>query len=261
MLISRSSKSIAPALCRRAWYSAYTSACLRSKMFCARAAASAGSSSSFFHRLITAVHAAWREALGVEVEVADDVPGQAHGVGLVVDRELARVAEAVGVGPQDPHARRVERAHPHRAGDRADERGDALAHLVGRLVGERDGEDPRRVHALVDEVGDAVREHPGLARPGAGDDQQRPAAVDDGVELVGVQPVGGRIGVVRRARGQRGVHPACRAHPTEGVRARREAGRRRSADDGDRAVGVGGHVEAWSSRGSARRSRGGPACR
>ena len=115
----------------------------------ARAATSSGSSSSFFHRLIRPCTPRGVNRLASRCEVADDVAGQAHGVGLVVDRELARVAEPVGVGPQDPHARRVERAHPHRAGHRADERGDALAHLVGGLVGERDGEDPRRVHALV----------------------------------------------------------------------------------------------------------------
>ena len=163
-------------------------------MFCARAAASAGVEELVLPQADQAVHAAGREALGVEVEVADHVPGQPHGVGLVVDRELAGVAEAVGVGAQHPHARRVERAHPHRAGDRSDERGDALAHLVGGLVGERDGEDPRGVHALVDEVGDAVGQDPGLARAGAGDDEQRPATVDDGVELVGVEPVGRGVG-------------------------------------------------------------------
>ena len=64
-----------------------------------------------------------------------------------------------------------------------------MAHLVGGLVGERDGQDRRRRHALVDEVGDAVGEHPGLARPGAGDDQQRAAAVHDGVELIGIEQV------------------------------------------------------------------------
>ena len=78
---------------------------------------------------------------GVEAEVADHVAGEADGVGLVVDRELPRVAELVGVGAQDAHARRVERRHPHRARDRPDQRADALAHLVGGLVGERDGED------------------------------------------------------------------------------------------------------------------------
>ncbi len=81
--------------------------------------------------------------------------------------------------------------------DRADERADALAHLGGGLVGERDGEDPRRVHAVVDEVGDAVREHPGLARAGAGDDEQRAGLVDDGVELVGVEALGERRRTIR----------------------------------------------------------------
>ncbi len=64
---------------------------------------------------------------------------------------------------------------------------DPLAHLGGGLVGERDGEDLLRAHTLVDEVRDAVREHPGLARARAGDHEQRAVLVDDGVELVGVQ--------------------------------------------------------------------------
>jgi hypothetical protein len=37
-------------------------------------------------------------------------------------------------------------------------------------------------------VGDPVREHPRLARPGTGDDEQRPAAVDDRIELIGIEP-------------------------------------------------------------------------
>ena len=87
------------------------------------------------------VDAARREALGVETEVADHVAGEPHRVGLVVDGELARVAEPVAVGPQDPNARRVERRHPHRLDDRPDEAADPLAHLGGGLVGERDGQD------------------------------------------------------------------------------------------------------------------------
>ena len=49
---------------------------------------------------------------------------------------------------------------------------------------------------LGDEMGDAMREHPGLARAGAGHHEQRPAGVDDGIELIGVQPVGGRSGKI-----------------------------------------------------------------
>jgi hypothetical protein len=137
------------------------------------------------------VHAPGRELLGVEVQVPDDVAGEPLGVGLVVDREVRRVPEAPGVAPQDAHARRVERAHPHLAGDRPHQCLDPLAHLVGGLVGERDGQDPERVDAsFVDQVGDAVGEYPGLAGSGPGHDEERAVAMDDGIELIGVQAVG-----------------------------------------------------------------------
>ena len=65
---------------------------------------------------------------------------------------------------------------------------DAVLHLVGGLVGERDGEDLERADAvLADEVGDAVGEHPRLARTGPGDDEQRAVHVGDGIALDGVQ--------------------------------------------------------------------------
>ena len=135
------------------------------------------------------MHAARREALRIEPEVADHVPREALRVGLVVDAEAARVSEPVGVGAQDPHAGGVERADPHLPGDRPDQLRHALAHLLGGLVGERDREDLHRVHALVDEVRDAMREHPGLAGAGAGDDEQRSVPMDHGVELVRVEAV------------------------------------------------------------------------
>ena len=61
---------------------------------------------------------------------------------------------------------------------------DALAHLGGRLVRERDGQDlaGSRIPGGK-QVGDPAREHPGLARACPGDDQQRPAAVLDGLPL------------------------------------------------------------------------------
>ena len=61
--------------------------------------------------------------------------------------------------------------------DRADEVGDALPHLARGLVGERDREDlERRDVELVDEVREPVREHAGLARARAGDDEDRARA-------------------------------------------------------------------------------------
>jgi hypothetical protein len=166
-----------------------------------------------------------REPLGVEPQVADDVPGQAHGVGLVVDRELAGEAELVGVAPQDADAGRVERRHPHLLRDRADERLDPGLHLVGGLVGEGDGQDLERADAPVaDQVGDAMGQHPGLARPGAGHHEQRPLVVRDGVGLHGVEP---------------GEHP--------GRRDRRAVG-----PD----LGVGGQVDGAGRAGRARVGRG-----
>ena len=72
--------------------------------------------------------------------------------------------------------------------DRADERGDPLLHLARGLVGEGDREEPeRRDAALGDEVRDPVGEHPGLARPGAGDDEQRAVGRGDRLALDRVQ--------------------------------------------------------------------------
>ena len=93
-LTSRSSKSIAPAASSRVWYSAYTSACLRPKM----SADAPWPRPDRVDEIVLPpadrrVHPAGREALGVEAEVADDVAGEPGGVGLVVDRELPRVAE------------------------------------------------------------------------------------------------------------------------------------------------------------------------
>ena len=134
------------------------------------------------------LHRARREALDVDVEVVEALLDQPARVGRVVDRELARVAEAVGVGAQHPRAGRVERHHPHRAGRAADQQLDPLAHLLGGLVGEGDREDlvgPRL--AGPQQVGDPVREHAGLARAGAREDQQRPLAVRHRVALGLVQ--------------------------------------------------------------------------
>ena len=120
------------------------------------------------------VQPAGREPLRVQVQVAPHVVDEAHGVGLVVDRERAPVAEHRGLAPQDPRARGVERRHPHPARDRADERADALLHLARGLVGERDREQLERGDpALGDQVRDAVGEQPGLARTRAGDDEDR----------------------------------------------------------------------------------------
>ncbi len=119
-----------------------------------------------------------RVALRVDVQLVHAAFEHPQRVGLVVDREAARVAEPLSVGAQHPGAGRVEGRHPHRPGRAADQRLDPLAHLLGGFVGEGDREDLARPGgAGRQQVGDPVGEHAGLAGAGAGQHQQRPLAV------------------------------------------------------------------------------------
>ena len=126
------------------------------------------------------------QAFRIEAVLGHDQLDQASRVGLVVDGERRPVPEPGGVGPQDAQARGVERRHPHALGPAPDQLGHPVAHLVGRLVGEGDGQDlPRRRVRRGHEVGDPPGEHPGLARAGTGHHEERSAAVLDGGALEG----------------------------------------------------------------------------
>jgi hypothetical protein len=86
----------------------------------------------------------------------------------------------------------VERRYPHRLDDRPDQRGDSFAHFSGSFVSERDRQDFGRMHTDVDEVCNAMREHPRLARPGAGNHQQGTTLVDHGIKLIGIETLSER---------------------------------------------------------------------
>ena len=134
------------------------------------------------------VDPARHEALRVAVELLQARLGEPHLVGLVVDREVAAVAETLGLAPEDPPAGGVEGEDPDRARDRAEQIFETLAHLPGRLVGEGDREDLVRLHAAgVDQVRDAVGEHARLAGARAGDDEERAFGRENRLALRGVQ--------------------------------------------------------------------------
>ena len=102
---------------------------------------------------------------------------------------------------------------------------DATRHLGGHPAGEGEKKNAPRISAVQDEVSDAVRERAGLARAGAGDDEQRRRrsrrsicrdAEDDGrplrrIELVEI----GHDVCLRRLRvnmfciGSSGLRPDC----------------------------------------------------
>ena len=154
------------------------------------------------------------EALGIETQLlGHDLFHQALGIPLVVDRELARPAQAlrvlelVDVEAQQPGEQGVEGADPevldHLAVDAraqlallhrrqgapglaelalgqllGQQQLQPLLHLAGGLVGEGHRQQLGRIHAVVaHQVGDAVGERPGLAAAGPGHHQQGPGVM------------------------------------------------------------------------------------
>ena len=81
-------------------------------------------------------HRPWAELLLIDVVAFHQGAQQAFGVVGVVDREVARKAEAFAVAAQQAGEGGVEGAHPHAPGGIAlNELVDALFHLAGSLVG------------------------------------------------------------------------------------------------------------------------------
>ena len=68
------------------------------------------------------------------------------------------------------------------------QRADALAHLVGGLVGKRDrGDVARRIAALLDQIGDLVGDHARLAAARPGQHQQRAVEIGCRFALHGIE--------------------------------------------------------------------------
>ena len=146
-------------------------------------------------------HRARRQPLRVEPVLGHDELDQPARVLVVVDGEGRAVAEADRVRAEHAQAGRVEGGDPHPLGPGAHQLDDPPAHLVGRLVGEGDGQDlPGGRLARGEQVGDAPGEDAGLARTRAGHDEQRPAAVDDRLALGIVQALEQLLGPRAAAR-------------------------------------------------------------
>ncbi len=85
------------------------------------------------------------EALRILLELLEAGLHETHLIGLVVDGERRAHAEARRLPAEDPAAGGVERHHPHRAHDAPEQPLEPGAHLVRRLVRERDREQSRSV--------------------------------------------------------------------------------------------------------------------
>ena len=123
-----------------------------------------------------------------EVQFADDGLDEVLAVRGLVDRKRLGETDLFGVLAQDARKDRVERTHADiAAAVIGDHLRDALAHLLGGLVGEGERQDVEGRHALLDHIGDARGQHARFARTGAGDDERRGVVIDHGIALCGVQ--------------------------------------------------------------------------
>ena len=131
-----------------------------------------------------AVYRRRREALGVDADLLDAPLHHAPRVRLVVDREATRIPEPLAARPQDARAGGVEGHQPHPARLGPEQALDPPAHLLGRLVGERDREDLARVGLAGEEQErDPVGEHARLAAARPREDEERPLAVRNRLAL------------------------------------------------------------------------------
>ena len=136
-------------------------------------------------------------AAAVFAEAIEEGGDEATLVAVVVDGEVPVEAGPRREASKQAGAEAVEGGDDNPLGGLfvVEEGVDAVAHLGGGAVGEGDGDDGvRGLPVVVDQVGDAVGEDPGLAAAGAGEDEERAAVVEDGFALWGVEIVHGHEG-------------------------------------------------------------------
>jgi hypothetical protein len=120
--------------------------------------------------------------------LVQDAAHDAVDVALVEDREALADAERVGLLAHHRGAEAVEGRELERLGRLlADHLLQALAHLVGGLVGEAERDDAAGRDAALEQVDDAVGDDPGLARAGAREHEERPLGGEDRGALIGVE--------------------------------------------------------------------------
>ncbi len=109
----------------------------------------------------------------------------------------------MAVLPEDTGANGVKRSQPHLVQRPAQEPGDPLLHLVGRLVGESYRQNFLGGDSfLFDQVGNFVGEDPRFSRPRSGDDQRGPVGVAGGGLLLGIEAGEDRFHGIDRNIGQ-----------------------------------------------------------
>ncbi len=149
--------------------------------------------------------------IGVQVEFEQVLAQEDHDLRPGQHPDVARQAELERVVADQPVTEGVERRDRGVRIAIRHELVDPHRHLLGRLVGEGQPQDLGRLRAARrDQPRDPARDDLGLAGPGASDHEQRPVAMRDGTELVGVEPA------------EQGVEPGWRGLSTGRLHDRHE---------------------------------------
>ena len=184
-----------------------------------------------------------QRAVVLERELEQVVAEEDHLLGAGEHAEVGREPQLQRVLLDQPVAEGVEGGELHVGVTVGDERVHPLLHLDGGLVGEGEGEDLGGAGAPGrDQVGDPPGDDGGLARAGAGDDEQRARLVSDRRRLALGQALEDPLGAARglrhpgrnytiRARSARAPPAHTRTSSEDG----REARRRPAPTSGRRA--------------------------
>ncbi len=131
--------------------------------------------------------------------VAAEYVKQIRDVARIDDGELGRQRERLGIPPDDPVRDRVKRAAPDPSGGRPVRcrcasggcagRREPGQHLFGRTPGERQQQDPGRIHSLVAQPASPRGQRPGLSRSRPRQHQQRSRRPGGGVPLLLIEAV------------------------------------------------------------------------
>ena len=128
-----------------------------------------------------------RQDFIVDIELFAKFLQHGHLVVVVVDGETAGIPQAFDIAPQNARAAGMKRGNPHIPGLIARQPVDALAHFLGRLVCECDGQNLRGGHAQFQKMRDTAGQRAGFARACARQDQHRSLSDLHGLSLLRVQ--------------------------------------------------------------------------
>ena len=125
--------------------------------------------------------------LGVQIQGLDHLLHEGPLIVPVVNGKIPLISETVDVPAQDPHAHGMEGGDKNVLAAASQHGVHPLPHLSRRLVGKGNGQDLPGHHALFDEPGDPVGQHPGLSGTGSRQNQKRALLVENRLPLPVIQ--------------------------------------------------------------------------